>query len=164
MQSFELYNPVRVIFGVNESKNVAQHAKALGKKALIVSYEDISFLEGLLNNVKANLVENGIEVVEYFHVLANPLICHIKEAVEICKNENIDFCIGVGGGSVMDSTKVIAAGALYDGDVWNMFVSRHDCIVSIPPEKSLPTIMIPTLPATSSEMNCIAVAAGKGEQ
>ena len=158
MQSFELYNPVRVIFGVNESKNVAQHAKALGKKALIVSYEDISFLEGLLNNVKANLVENGIEVVEYFHVLANPLICHIKEAVEICKNENIDFCIGVGGGSVMDSTKVIAAGALYDGDVWNMFVSRHDCIVSIPPEKSLPTIMIPTLPATSSEMNCIAVA------
>ena len=158
MQSFELYNPVRVIFGVNESKNVAKHVQNLGKKALIVSYEDITFLESLLADVKSKLVESGIEVIEYYHVLANPLICHIKEAVEICKKENVDFCIGIGGGSVMDSTKVIASGALYDGDVWNMFVSRHDCVVSIPPEKSLPTVMIPTLPATSSEMNCIAVA------
>ncbi len=158
MQSFELYNPVRVIFGAGESKNIANHVKALGKKALIISYDDISFLESLLKDVKTKLNDCGIETIEYYHIKANPLLCHIKEAVEICKNENVDFCIGVGGGSVMDSTKVIAAGALYVGEIWDMFVSRHDCSVSIPPEKSLPTVMIPTLPATSSEMNCIAVA------
>lgn len=158
MQNFELYNPVRVIFGVDESKNIAQYVKTLGKKALIVSYDDTTFLENLLLNVKTKLTETGIEVVEFYRIQANPLLCHIKEAVEICKKENVDFCIGVGGGSVMDSTKVIAAGALYVGEIWDMFVSRHDCSVSVPPEKSLPTVMIPTLPATSSEMNCIAVA------
>ena len=57
----------------------------------------------------------------------------------------------------MDSTKAIAAGVLYEHDLWKMFISRHDCEVSIPPKASLPTVMIPTLPATSSEMNCIAV-------
>ena len=58
----------------------------------------------------------------------------------------------------MDSTKAIAAGVPYPHDLWKMFVSRHDCEVAVSPEESLPTVMIPTLPATSSEMNCIAVA------
>jgi alcohol dehydrogenase YqhD (iron-dependent ADH family) len=65
--------------------------------------------------------------------------------------------IAVGGGSVMDATKIIAAGALYPHDLWKMIKSRHDIEVSIPPEKALPMIMLPTLPATSSEMNCGAV-------
>lgn len=158
MQNFELYNPVRVIFGTDESKNISKYAKTLGKKALIVSYDDITFLESLLSDVETKLIDSGIEVIRFYRVKANPLLCHIKEAVEICRKENVDFCIGIGGGSVMDSTKAIAAGTLYKGELWNMFVSRHDCSVSIPPEKSLPTIMMPTLPATSSEMNCIAVA------
>lgn len=57
----------------------------------------------------------------------------------------------------MDATKIIAAGALYPHDLWKMIKSRHDIEVSIPPEKALPMIMLPTLPATSSEMNCGAV-------
>ena len=157
MQNFELYNPVRVIFGAGESKNIAKYTKSLGKRALLVSYENPTFLEGVLSDVRSSLIESGIDVVEFYRIQANPILAHVREAIEICKNEGIDFCIGVGGGSVMDSTKAIAAGALYDGDVWNMFISRHDVDVSVPPTSSLPTVMVPTLPATSSEMNCIAV-------
>ena len=164
MQNFELYNPVRVAFGVGESKNVVKHVKNLGKKALIVSYDDITFLESLLSDIETQLTNGGIDVIKFYRVKANPLLCHIKEAAEICKKEGVDFCIGVGGGSVMDSTKAIAAGTLYKNDLWNMFVSRHDGFVSTPPEESLPTVMIPTLPATSSEMNCIAVATNEVTQ
>ena len=158
MQNFELYNPVRVIFGNGESKNVGKYVSGLGKKALIVSYEVHNFFDALLEDVKKSLTDHGIEYLEYYRVQANPLLCHIREAAELCKKEQVDFCIGIGGGSVMDSTKAIAAGALYEGDLWKMFISRHDCEVAVAPTKSLPTVMIPTLPATSSEMNNIAVA------
>ncbi len=158
MKNFVLYNPVRVIFGNGESKDMGRHVEGLGKKAMIVSYEVHDFLDPLLNDVKSSLENHGIEVVTFYQVQANPLLCHIRAAVDICRAEKVDFCIGVGGGSVMDSTKAIAAGTLYPHDLWKMFISRHDCEVSIPPVDTLPTVMIPTLPATSSEMNCIAVA------
>ena len=164
MQNFELYNPVRVVFGTGESKNIAKHVKSLGKKALIISYDDITFLESLLSDIETKLVDIGIEIITFYRIKANPLLCHIQEAIEICRKNEVDFCIGVGGGSVMDSTKVIAAGVLFQGEPWNMFVSRHDCSVSIPPEKSLPTVMVPTLPATSSETNCTAVATNEVTQ
>ena len=158
MQNFELYNPVRVTFGIGESKKIGEKVKALGKKAMIVTYEEHGFFQGLLDDVKASLKNEGIEAIEYYHIQANPLISHIREAAEICKKEAVDFCIGIGGGSVMDSTKVIAASVHYEHDPWKMFVCRHDCSVDIPPVKTIPTVMIPTLPATSSEMNCISVA------
>ncbi|MBR6726901.1 MAG: iron-containing alcohol dehydrogenase [Clostridia bacterium] len=158
MKNFVLYNPVRVIFGNGESANIGQYVKGFGKKALIVSYEAHDFLAPLLERVIASLKAHGIEAVPFYRVQANPLLCHIREAVEICRARSIDFCIAVGGGSVMDSTKAIAAGVLYPDDLWKMFVSRHDCEVAVPPTDSIPTVMIPTLPATSSEMNCIAVA------
>lgn len=158
MQNFELYNPVRVIFGPGESKKIAEHVKTLGKKAMIVSYAEHDFFKHLLCDTEDALQQAGIEVVRFYHVQANPLMSHIRQATEICKKESVEFCIAIGGGSVMDSTKVIAAGVFYDDDPWKMFVSRHDCVVDIPPQKSLPTVMVPTLPATSSEMNCTSVA------
>lgn len=157
MQNFELYNPVRVIFGNGETKDVGKHIEGLGKKAMIVSYDVHHFFDGLLEDIRSSLSSHGIEYVEFYKIQANPLLCHVREAVEICKAEKVDFCIGVGGGSVMDSTKAIAAGVLYKGDLWNMFVSRHDREVAVPPTETIPTVMIPTLPATSSEMNCIGV-------
>lgn len=164
MQNFELYNPVRVIFGADESKNIGTYVKNLGKTALLVSYEDTTFLKPLLCDMESRLTESGIRVIPFYHVMANPLLCNIRDAVAVAKEEQVDFCIGIGGGSVMDSTKAIAAGALYEGELWNMFVSRHDRAVAVPPEKSLPTVMVPTLPATSSEMNCIAVATNEVTQ
>ena len=157
MKNFELYNPVRVIFGNGESRDIGRHVAGLGKKALVVSYGTAT-LRPLRDCIEASLASRGIEVVPFYCITANPLLSHIREAVEICRAQGVDFCIAVGGGSVMDATKAIAAGALYEHELWKMFVSRHDRDVCFPPERSLPTVMIPTLPATSSEMNCIAVA------
>lgn len=158
MQNFELYNPVKVVFGPGTSKDVGKYAKTLGKKALVVTYENPIFFADLLTATKKSLGENGVEMLEFYKVQANPLVGHIREAIEICRNEKIDLLIGIGGGSVMDSTKIIAAGVLYNDDVWKMFISRHDVEIAVPPTATLPTIMMPTLPATSSEMNCIGVA------
>ena len=157
MKNFELYNPVRVIFGNGESEDIGRHVAGLGKKALVVSYGTPT-LNALRARAEASLKSHGIEVVPFYCITANPLLSHIREAVEICRARGVDFCIAIGGGSVMDATKAIAAGVLYEQDLWKMFVSRHDCDVCTPPERSLPTVMIPTLSATSSEMNCIAVA------
>ena len=157
MKNFELYNPVRVIFGNGESEDIGRYVEGLGKKALVVSYGSAT-LNALRGRVEASLKRRGIAVVPFYCITANPLLSHIREAVEICRTQGVDLCIAVGGGSVMDATKAIAAGVLYEHDLWQMFISRQDRDVCIPPERSLPTVMIPTLPATSSEMNCIAVA------
>ena len=158
MQNFNLYNPVNVIFGAGESRNTGKYAAKLGKKALLVSYSDTTPFRALLEAVTASLNENGVSCIPFFRMQANPLLSHIKEGIALCRTEGIELCIAVGGGSVMDATKAIAAGTLYEGDPWKMFISRHDREVALPPEKTLPTIMIPTIPATSSEMNNIAVA------
>lgn len=158
MKNFNLYNPVNVIFGNGESKKVGEVAKEIGKNVLLVSYEEHSFFNSLIDDIRSSLNVNDIKVTEFFKIQANPLLSHIREAVALCKEKNIDLCIAIGGGSVMDSTKIIAAGVKYKYDLWKMFISRHDVEVACSPTESLPTIMIPTLPATSSEMNCIAVA------
>ena len=158
MVNFDLYNPVNVLFGNGEVSKIGSSAAKFGKKAMLVSYGEHSFFQSLLDRVEALLTENGVSYVEFFKIQANPLLSHIREAIALCRQENIEVCIGIGGGSVMDSTKAIAAGVLYPDDPWKMYVSRHDREVAVPPTETLPTIMIPTLPATSSEMNCIAVA------
>ena len=111
----------------------------------------------MLKNAEAYLKQSGVDVVPFYKIKANPVISHVREAIEICRAEGVDLVIGLGGGSVMDSAKVIAAGVPYERDAWDMFVTRQDKITAIPPTASLPTLMIPTLPATSSEMNCVAV-------
>ncbi|MDD4772144.1 MAG: iron-containing alcohol dehydrogenase [Eubacteriales bacterium] len=158
MVSFEYYNPVRVIFGCGESSRIGEIAHDFGKKALIVTYEQHAFLKHILERTEEILLNKDMVVFNCFNITANPMISQINTGIEICRQENIDVIIGIGGGSVMDASKAIGIGTFYSGDVWDMFMSRHDCIRDVKPQKSLPTIMIPTLPATSSEMNNIAVA------
>jgi alcohol dehydrogenase YqhD (iron-dependent ADH family) len=82
----------------------------------------------------------------------------VVKGVALCKEKGVDVLIGFGGGSVMDATKLIAAGVLYEGDLWKMVYSRHDDSANIqPPQNALPVVMVPTVPATGSEMNPTAV-------
>ena len=74
MLNFELYNPVKIVFGPGESKRVGNYAKDFGKKAMLVSYEEHSFFTDLLNAVKKNLEDNGVQVTEFYKVQANPLL------------------------------------------------------------------------------------------
>ncbi len=157
MENFEFYNPVRIIFGPGEIAKVGVEAAKFGKKALLVSYKEHDFFSDLLDKIQSMLEEEHLEVIPFFEVTANPRIGQVSNGVNVCKGEGVDIIIGVGGGSAMDAAKMIAAGFFYKGDLWNMVVSRHDITAVVPPEKALPILMVPTLPATGSEMNCCAV-------
>lgn len=158
MNDFQYFNPVTVEFKQNGLADAGTIVARYGEKAMLVSYDNVSFFKEKIEVLEKTLKENGVEVVEFFRVCANPLISTAREGIKVCKEEEVDVVIGFGGGSVMDSAKVIAAGVLYDhGDITNMFVFSHSDQKQIPPECSLPTVMISTLPATGSEMNLCAV-------
>ena len=110
-----------------------------------------------MQRIRRLLEKEGFEIIPFFEAEPNPEIETIKKGAALCKREQVDLIIGVGGGSAMDAAKAIAAGVCYEGDLWNMVYSRHDAIQAIPPVEALPTLMIPTLPATGSEMNNCAV-------
>lgn len=157
MLNFELYNPVKIIFGPGEANNVGKYTKQYGSRAMLVTYEVHDFFDALIEKLSKSFSEAGVDVVEFFKVKPNPRLSDVKEAIQICRDEDIDVIVALGGGSVMDSAKAIGAGVKYDDDPWKMFVSRHDKDVAVPPTDTLPTIMIPTKSATSSESNNVAV-------
>jgi len=163
MFDFEFYNPVKVIFGIGKISLVGEKAASLGRKALLVSYKNTGVLIPLLKKVKKFLTDEGVETVDFFSFEENPAIETVVEGVELAKNEECDLIVGIGGGSAMDGAKAIAAGVYYKEDPWNMVFHRHDgSDVNIaPPGKALPTMMIPTLPATGSEMNMCSVVSNK---
>ncbi len=163
MNRFDYHNPVRVIFGAGEVANIATEAKKFGRKVCIVSYKELLFLEPLMERITKILTDEGIEVFAFYEFGANPEIKVCAAGAEYCKDNGVDLVIGVGGGSAMDAAKVVAAGVYYQGDMWQMVNKRHDCSeASIPPTKALPLMMVPTLPATGSEMNqCAVVSNGE---
>ena len=104
------------------------------------------------------LQDSGMEVITFYNISENPKMSEVLSGVDLCKQHGVDVLVGIGGGSVMDAAKLIAAGVLYEGDLWNMVFSRHDNSADIhPPQESLPVVMVPTVPATGSEMNPTAV-------
>lgn len=157
MNNFEFYNPVKLVFGNGESNKVGAYAKGLGKCALIVSYTQVDFYGDLFDRIRSSLAEAGIESHTYFGATANPKISEALGGISEAKRVGADIMIGVGGGSVMDLTKVIAAGVKYPHDIRKMIMFSHSEGGQIPPAEALPMVMIPTLPATASEMNPTAV-------
>lgn len=157
MNNFEYFNPVKVVFGANTVKEIATHIKQYGNKIMLVSYENPVYFNNTIEIIHDECKKNGIEYVDFFKVKPNPYISDARCATEIAKSENVEVVVALGGGSVMDSAKIIAAGVLYESDIINMVMLSHSDIKSVPPTKSLPTIMIPTIPATGSEMNPTAV-------
>ncbi len=157
MNNFELYNPVQVVFGPGEVSRIGEKSKGIGTKALIVTYKEVGFYGDLFDRIHKSLEEQGIGCVDYLGATANPKISEAKAGIAVGKEAGVDFIIGVGGGSAMDLAKVIAAGMKYPHDIKKMIKFSHSEDGQIPPTEALPMIMIPTLPATASEMNPTAV-------
>jgi len=155
---FEFHNPVRLIFGEGQVSRVGREAAGLGAKAVIVSYAEPGALGEVLATVERKVASRRVEVATFYEVTPNPTIEQVRRGVAACRDAKADLVIGVGGGSAMDSAKLIAAGVLYDDDPWKMVVARHDSVTAVPPKDALPLLMVSTLPATGSEMNCCAVA------
>ncbi|MBW8326036.1 MAG: iron-containing alcohol dehydrogenase [Prolixibacteraceae bacterium] len=145
MYNFEYQNPVKIIFGKGEIKKVGTNIPS-GAKILLTYGGGSIFKNGVYEQVKAAI--KGFEVVEFGGIEPNPHYETLMKAVEVVKNENITFLLSVGGGSVLDGTKFIAAAACFqNGDPWLILTKRAPVVDAIPIGAVI------TLPATGSEMN-----------
>ncbi|WP_370225211.1 iron-containing alcohol dehydrogenase [Cytobacillus sp.] len=151
MQNFTFYNPTKLIFGKDQLSQLQTEIPQYGKKVLVVYGGGSIKRNGLYDKVMAQLNEIGAEVFELSGVEPNPRVSTVRKGVEICKTEGIDFLLAVGGGSVIDCTKAIAAGAKYDGDAWDLVIKKAFAA------KALPFGTVLTLAATGSEMNAGSV-------
>lgn len=158
MNEFSFYNPVKLIFGKGQLEAVKKELPKYGKKVLVVYGGGSVKKNGLYDEVMATLAEAKLEVFELGGVEPNPRISTARKGIEICKKEGIDMLLAVGGGSVIDCTKLIACGAAYDGDAWD-FVSRK-----AQPKEALPFGTVLTLAATGSEMNSGSVITNEETQ
>ncbi len=152
MENFIYYNPTKIEFGKEKEKKIGKFIKDSGlKKVLLVYGSERIKSNGLFDVVTNSLNENNIEYIAFGGVISNPILSTVQEAIKIAKKENVEAILSVGGGSVLDSSKTIAVGTLYDGDVWDFFGGKKAI------EKALPIFDIITLAATGSEMNGYAV-------
>ncbi|WP_075620503.1 iron-containing alcohol dehydrogenase [Paenisporosarcina indica] len=158
MNAFSFYNPVKLIFGKGQLEEIKQELPIYGQKVLVVYGGGSIKKNGLYDEVMDVLKEANLEVFELSGVEPNPRISTVRRGVELCKQENIEMLLAVGGGSVIDCTKLISAGALYDGDAWD-FVSRKAT-----PKAALPFGTVLTLAATGSEMNSGSVITNEETQ
>ncbi|MCH4827743.1 MAG: iron-containing alcohol dehydrogenase [Planococcus sp. (in: firmicutes)] len=158
MNAFSFYNPVKLIFGKGQLQAAKEELPKYGKKVLLVYGGGSIKKNGLYDEVTQMLSEAGLEVFELAGVEPNPRISTAKKGIEICKTEGIDVLLAVGGGSVIDCTKLIASGAKYDGDAWDL-VSRK-----AQPEDALPFGTVLTIAATGSEMNAGSVITNEETQ
>jgi len=151
MNNFEFYNPVRICFGKGEIAKLATHVPK-GEKILLTYGGGSIKKNGVYDQVLKAL--NGFDLIEFGGIEANPHYETLMKAVELVKHEKVGFLLAVGGGSVLDGTKFIAAAALWEGaNPWEILSQRYDVKVT----KAVPLGAVLTLPATGSEMNGNAV-------
>jgi NADP-dependent alcohol dehydrogenase len=145
MYNFQFHNPVKIIFGKGELSSTGLHIPR-GSKVMLTYGQGSIFQNGVYDLVKASIQE--FDVVEFGGIEPNPLYETLMKAVEVVRRENITFLLSVGGGSVLDGTKFIAAAANYrSSDPWDI-LSKHALFA-----EALPIGAVLTLPATGSEMN-----------
>ena len=145
MRNFNFKNGTEIIFGKDSESQVGNLIKKYTNKILLHYGGGSIKRTGLYDKVIKSLKDSDIEFVELSGVKPNPRVSLVREGIKICRDTNIDFILAVGGGSVIDSSKAIAAGVNYNGDVWDLFIDKpinHKCI-------QLATIL--TIPAAGSE-------------
>ena len=148
MKNFNYYAPTQVAFGRNTESQVAELVKKHGGSKVLIHYGGQSAIRsGLLAKVEQILTEAGIAYVKLGGVKPNPRLSLVRKGIELCKEENVDFLLAVGGGSVIDSCKAISSGRFYQGDVWTLYEHKDHAT------QYLPIGCILTIPAAGSEMS-----------
>ncbi len=147
MNNFRVQVPTEIIFGKDTHKQVGEEVAKYAKKILLVRLTEQSLKsKGIYDDLIVSLNDYNIEVFHLDGIQPNPVVSKVREGIDICKQNSIDFVLAVGGGSVLDTAKAICAGACVDFDVWEFFNGKVM-------EKSLNLGTIVTIPATGSEMN-----------
>ncbi len=145
MNNFTFYSPTYFVFGKDEENNTGKYVKRFGGTKVLIHYGGGSVIRsGLMDRVKKSLEAEGIEYVELGGVKPNPRSGLVYEGIDLCRKENVDFVLAVGGGSTIDSAKAIAAGTVYEGDFWDFYMGK-------PVDKALPIGTVLTIAAAGSE-------------
>lgn len=147
MEDFTYHCQTKIIFGKEKENLVGEETKKFSNKVLLHYGTGSIKKSGLYDRVIKSLKKAGVEYVELGGVVPNPRLDLVKKGIEICRKEKIDFILAVGGGSVIDSAKTIAAGVPYEGDVWDFFTKGTQI------EKAIPIATVLTLPASGSEVS-----------
>ncbi len=146
MDNFKFYSPTEFVFGKDTENQCGELIKKYGGTKVLVHYGSNSAKKsGLLERVTKSLENSGIEYVTLGGVKPNPRDTLVYEGIEICRKENVDFILSVGGGSCIDSSKAIACGTLYEGDFWDFYTKKETI------QKALPVGTVLTIAAAGSE-------------
>ena len=152
MENFEVINPTRILFGKNQLSRLPELLKSYEVQKVMLVYGGGSVSRiGLLDKIKSELLD--FEVVMFGGVEANPDYSTLMKAVHLAKEENIDFILAIGGGSVIDGVKFLSGAINYDGDPWDVLANKKECKFT----STVPFGTVLTLPATGSEANSGAV-------
>jgi alcohol dehydrogenase YqhD (iron-dependent ADH family) len=151
MENFIAYNPTMLHFGKNVTDKLGETVSQYGKTALLIYGKGSVVTNGYYQNIKYHLEKANIKVVEYSGIRPNPVIDDVDKASELCRKENVDLIVALGGGSVIDSAKAVSVCAPENLKVWDVVKGKSK------PTKSLPLIAVLTLAATGTEMNPFAV-------
>ena len=146
MNNFVFYSPTEFVFGKATEMQVGALVRKHGARKVMIVYGGGSVVRsGLLDRVKQSLQEAGIEYCLMGGVQPNPVDTKVYEGIEFCRREQADMLLPVGGGSVIDTAKAIAAGVLYEGDFWDFYIGKAKVT------KALKVAVVLTIPAAGSE-------------
>lgn len=145
MENFTFYAPTYFVFGKDTELETGAYVKKFGGSKVLLHYGKSSVIKsGLLTRIIESLEKENISFIELGGVCPNPRSDLVYEGIKLCKENNVDFIVAVGGGSVIDSAKAIAAGAIYDGDFWDFYCGKTI-------DKALPIGTVLTISAAGSE-------------
>ena len=148
MNNFTFYAPTSILFGKNTESQVGNLIKNQGAKSVLLHFGGQSAEKsGLLTSIRKSLKESNINYCELGGVVPNPRLSLVYTGINLCKENNVDFILAVGGGSVIDSAKAIAFGVKYDGDVWDFYNDK------VEPKDCVPLGCVLTISAAGSEMS-----------
>ena len=158
MKNFEYYNPTKIVFGKNTIDRIGNEIKGFGlRKVLLIAGGGSIKTNGVYDQVVRSLDRTEIERVEAWDVQANPMLSKVREMITLAKKSGVEGILAVGGGSVIDSGKSVAAG-VYSGDIWALFEKRF---VNVP---ALPLFTVLTISASGSEFDPFAVITNEDEE
>lgn len=149
--SFTYHIPTKVYFGPGQLCHLGEELASFGKRVLLCYGGGSIKKSGLYDRITAEIRQAGLEVFELSGIAPNPRVSSVNAGAAICKKENVDVLLAVGGGSVIDCAKYIGAATYYDGDAWDILIGKTSV------EKCLPVVTVLTLAATGSEMDCAGV-------
>lgn len=151
MQNFIFENPTKIIFGQGQISMIGKEVSRFGRKVLMVYGRESIKRFGIYQQVTESLQKAGMNIVEFPDVKSNPVLSHTLKGIGVAREEKVDVILAVGGGSVIDTAKTIAAGVPADHDVWDFFTYRKTI------GGALPLLTVLTVSASASEMNAAAV-------